>query len=117
MPTYQYECAACEHAFETMQSMMDKKLKKCPKCGKLKLHRLIGAGSGIIFKGTGFYETDYKRKDAPSSQREPTGPKELTGKPKANSAKSTSASSPKEPAGKASGSGSSSCCGGGACGR
>ena len=111
MPTYQYECAACEHAFETMQSMVDKKLKKCPKCGKLKLHRLIGAGSGIIFKGTGFYETDYKRKDAPPS-------KELAGKPEAHSAKSAATSS-KEPAGKpaASAKGNSTCCGGGACGR
>ena len=45
--------------------MLDKRLKKCPKCGKNQLHRLIGAGSGIIFKGSGFYETDYKRKDAP----------------------------------------------------
>ena len=68
MPTYQYECDACGHGFEVLQSMADKKFKKCPKCGKLKLHRLIGAGSGIIFKGTGFYETDYKRKDVPKSE-------------------------------------------------
>jgi len=63
LPTYQYECDACEHAFETLQSMLDKRLKKCPKCGQNKLYRLIGAGSGIIFKGSGFYETDYKRKE------------------------------------------------------
>jgi len=61
MPTYQYECDACEHAFEHMQSMLDKKLRKCPECGKFKLSRLIGTGGGIIFKGSGFYETDYKR--------------------------------------------------------
>ena len=67
MPTYEYECAACGHGFEMLQSMKDAKLKKCPKCGKSKLHRLIGSGSGLIFKGTGFYETDYKKKDAPSS--------------------------------------------------
>lgn len=65
MPTYQYECEACEHSFEHYQSMLDKKLKKCPECGKLKLVRLIGSGTGIIFKGTGFYETDYKEKKAP----------------------------------------------------
>ena len=65
MPTYQYECDACGHAFEILQSMLDKKLKKCPQCSKFKLHRLIGAGSGIIFKGSGFYETDYKKKDSP----------------------------------------------------
>jgi len=63
MPTYQYECDACHHAFEILQSMTEKKLQKCPKCGKRKLQRLIGTGSGIIFKGSGFYETDYKRKD------------------------------------------------------
>jgi putative regulatory protein, FmdB family len=62
MPTYEYECSNCEHTFEEFQSMTDKALRKCPKCGKLKLQRLIGAGAGIIFKGSGFYETDYKRK-------------------------------------------------------
>ena len=63
MPTYEYECDACGHAFETLQSMTEPKLKKCPQCGKQKLHRLIGTGSGVIFKGTGFYQTDYKKKD------------------------------------------------------
>ena len=62
MPTYEYECEACGHAFSIMQSITDKKLSQCPKCRKLKLARLIGIGSGIVFKGTGFYETDYKRK-------------------------------------------------------
>lgn len=62
MPTYQYECGSCGHAFEAFQSMADKKLKKCPVCARPQLKRLIGSGSGIIFKGTGFYETDYKRK-------------------------------------------------------
>lgn len=69
MPTYQYECAACSHSFDILQSMLDKKLRKCPECGKNTLHRLIGAGSGIIFKGSGFYETDYKKK----TSKEPTG--------------------------------------------
>ena len=67
MPTYQYECDACDHSFEILQSMLDKKLKKCPQCGQDELHRLIGAGSGIIFKGSGFYETDYKKKEIPKS--------------------------------------------------
>ena len=71
MPTYEYECAACGRGFEILQSMKDARLKKCPKCGKLKLHRLIGTGSGMIFKGTGFYETDYKKKDAPSTSSTP----------------------------------------------
>jgi len=67
MPTYQYQCEACHHTFEVFQSFMDKKLRKCPQCGKFKLHRLIGTGGGIIFKGSGFYETDYKRK-SPSTK-------------------------------------------------
>ena len=67
MPTYEYECQACGHAFEELQAMTDAKLKKCPKCHKNKLSRLIGGGSGMIFKGSGFYETDYKKKTAPAS--------------------------------------------------
>lgn len=63
MPTYQYECDECEYTFDILQSMLEKKLRKCPECGKNRLHRLIGAGSGIIFKGSGFYETDYKKKE------------------------------------------------------
>ena len=63
MPTYQYECEACGHLFEQLQSMIDKKLKKCPQCAKMMLVRHIGGGSGIIFKGSGFYATDYKKKD------------------------------------------------------
>ncbi|MCA9394025.1 MAG: zinc ribbon domain-containing protein [Candidatus Omnitrophica bacterium] len=70
MPTYQYECENCGHAMEQWQSMTDKKLRKCPSCGKLKLQRLIGTGGGIIFKGTGFYETDFKTKSAPSQSAE-----------------------------------------------
>ena len=70
MPTYQYECSACGHEFEELQSMSDAKLTKCPKCGKKKLDRLIGSGSGMIFKGSGFYETDYKKK-TPSKDSKP----------------------------------------------
>ena len=60
MPTYDYLCQACEHAFEEFQSMTAKALRKCPKCGKLKLKRLIGTGAGVIFKGAGFWQTDYR---------------------------------------------------------
>jgi putative FmdB family regulatory protein len=60
MPTYEYVCDSCGHQFEQFQSIKDKPLRKCPKCGKLKLNRLIGAGAGVIFKGTGFYATDYR---------------------------------------------------------
>ena len=62
MPTYDYECRGCKHKFEIMQKMTAGKKRKCPKCKKLKLRRIIGNGCGVIFKGSGFYETDYKRK-------------------------------------------------------
>ena len=61
MPTYDYECRSCGHSFEAFQKMSDKPLENCPKCGS-KVKRLIGAGAGIIFKGSGFYATDYKHK-------------------------------------------------------
>jgi putative FmdB family regulatory protein len=64
MPTYDYECQKCKHIFEVFQSMSDKHREKCPKC-KGKVKRLIGGGAGIIFKGSGFYETDYKKKSQP----------------------------------------------------
>lgn len=60
MPTYEYVCDGCGHAFEEFHSITAKPIKKCPKCGKQKLRRLIGTGAGVIFKGSGFYETDYR---------------------------------------------------------
>ena len=60
MPTYEYKCANCDHLMEAFQSITAKPLKKCPECGKLKLQRLLGTGAGLIFKGSGFYETDYR---------------------------------------------------------
>ncbi len=60
MPTYDYRCNACGHEFEQFQSMKDATLKKCPKCAKNALERLIGLGGAVIFKGSGFYETDYR---------------------------------------------------------
>lgn len=72
MPTYEYECADCGHILEQWQSMLDKKLRKCPSCGKLKLQRLIGTGGGIIFKGSGFYETDFKTKKEPAKTEKST---------------------------------------------
>jgi len=60
MPTYDYVCDACNHQFEQFQSMKDDALTKCPKCKKKKLRRLIGAGAAIVFKGSGFYQTDYR---------------------------------------------------------
>lgn len=60
MPTYDYQCQACGHEFEEFQMMSAKSLRKCPECKKLKLKRLIGMGAGVIFKGSGFYQTDYR---------------------------------------------------------
>lgn len=64
MPFYQYECDSCEHSFEELQKMKDPFLKQCPKCGDKKLRKLFGVPA-LIFKGTGFYATDYKNKDGP----------------------------------------------------
>ena len=61
MPTYEYICQSCNEEFEIFQSMKADRLKECPKCSEPSLRRLIGIGAGIIFKGSGFYETDYKR--------------------------------------------------------
>jgi len=60
MPTYEYICENCGYEFEEFQSITAKPLRTCPECGKKKLKRLIGTGAGIIFKGSGFYQTDYR---------------------------------------------------------
>ena len=60
MPTYDYQCDACDHEFELFQSINEAKKRKCPECGKLKLRRLFGTGGAIVFKGSGFYQTDYR---------------------------------------------------------
>ena len=93
MPTYEYECEGCGHSFEEFQYMSDKPLKKCPKCAKMKLQRLIGAGAGIIFKGSGFYETDYKRKEQPKPASEGKSEKKSESSPaKTDSPAKTSSS-------------------------
>ena len=75
MPTYDYECDACGHEFELFQGINDPVQRKCPDCGKLKLRRLFGTGAAVVFKGSGFYQTDYRsesykkaaEKDKPAS--------------------------------------------------
>lgn len=69
MPTYEYECANCKKTFEIFQKITDKALEKCPKCHK-KISRLIGGGSGIIFKGSGFYATDYRKSATKNSSKQ-----------------------------------------------
>jgi len=63
MPTYDYECSACGHNFELFQSITANPVKKCPACHKPRAKRLIGTGAGIIFKGSGFYQTDYRSEE------------------------------------------------------
>lgn len=76
MPTYEYVCAKCDHALEAFQSMNDPVLKKCPACGRQSLRRQIGGGAGLIFKGSGFYITDYKNKSGGKSAAESTSAKD-----------------------------------------
>lgn len=109
MPTYEYICDACGHELEEFQSMSAKPLRKCPDCGKLKLKRLIGTGAGIIFKGSGFYETDYRSdgyKEAAKAETDAAKPKKKEDKSEKKSggeSKSTpSDASAKKPAKKAS---------------
>ncbi|MBN1793523.1 MAG: zinc ribbon domain-containing protein [Candidatus Omnitrophica bacterium] len=93
MPTYEYECRQCGQKFEVFQKMTDKPLVTCQKCQGGPVMRLIGTGSGIIFKGTGFYETDYRRssyKEAEKKEKETandTSSKETS--PKKTSAESS----------------------------
>ena len=95
MPTYDYECTVCAHKFEKFQSIKARPLRKCPECGG-KVQRLIGMGAAILFKGSGFYETDYRsaeykkqaKADTPAASKPaetkaegPTPAKPSTGKP------------------------------------
>jgi len=91
MPTYDYECNTCDHRFEVFQQITAKPIKKCPVCGKNTAKRLIGTGGGIIFKGSGFYQTDYrsesykKAAQAESSSVSNNGAKDKSGDKKKSS--------------------------------
>jgi len=78
MPTYDYRCEACEHALELFQKITEAPKKKCPACGKARLKRLIGGGAGFLFKGSGFYLTDYRsdsyKKSAESDSKGASAP-------------------------------------------
>lgn len=78
MPTYEYKCGACGHKYEMFQSMTEPPKKRCPKCGKNTAERLIGTGAGVLFRGSGFYETDYRSegyKKAAEAEKAPAGGK------------------------------------------
>jgi putative FmdB family regulatory protein len=100
MPTYDYVCDACDHKFEIFHSIKDEALKKCPECKKMKLRRLIGPGAAIVFKGTGFYQTDYRSdsyKKAASADKPSDKPAEKSSdKPTEN--KNSSSKSESKPA-------------------
>ena len=83
MPTYEYECRKCGHQFEKYQSILAEPLKTCPKC-KGKVARVVSGGAGIIFKGSGFYQTDYKKTSHASHATEKVADKK-TESPKADS--------------------------------
>jgi putative FmdB family regulatory protein len=103
MPTYDYECDACGHLFELFQGINDPIKRKCPKCKKLKLRRLFGTGAAILFKGSGFYETDYRSESYKSDAK-----KESSAEKKSKSDASTSKKDSKKSDGKSSSSDSSS---------
>jgi len=88
MPTYEYQCDACGTKFEKFQSITSGAIKKCPKCGKKKVRRLISTGAGLIFKGSGFYITDYRSESYKEKAKSESG--EKTDTAKTDSAKSDS---------------------------
>ncbi|HTV47351.1 MAG TPA: zinc ribbon domain-containing protein [Phycisphaerae bacterium] len=107
MPTYEYRCSKCGHEFEEFQSITAKPIRKCPKCGRMAVDRLISAGAGVIFRGSGFYQTDYRsekykeaaKKETPAApatsaagETAKTDAKPGTESPKAAVAKETSTS-------------------------
>jgi putative FmdB family regulatory protein len=73
MPTYEYKCFACGHVFEQFQSITAQPIKRCPQCGKSKVKRLLGTGAGLIFKGSGFYITDYRSESYKNSAKAESG--------------------------------------------
>jgi putative FmdB family regulatory protein len=102
MPTYEYQCDACGLKFEKFQSITSSAVKKCPKCGKNKVRRLISSGAGVIFKGGGFYQTDYRsesykageKSDTPSTPTD-SKPAETKGKDKGAASTETKAAESK----------------------
>ena len=96
MPTYEYECKKCGYQFERFQSITAEPLKTCPKC-RGRVHRMLTTGSGIIFKGSGFYETDYKHQHA---SVEPSSPESKPAESSESASKPASDAAPKPAKGK-----------------
>jgi putative FmdB family regulatory protein len=100
MPTYDYLCDACHHQFELFQSIKEEAKRKCPECGRRKLRRLIGPGAAIMFKGSGFYKTDYRseayKKAAAADKSNGSPAASTSGKASSDSGKASSDSGKKE---------------------
>ena len=96
MPTYDYECNACGHEFELFQSISAPVKRKCPECGKLKLRRLFGTGAAVVFKGSGFYETDYRSESyKKGAEKEKKASEKSSDKKKSDDTSSTKKTEPK----------------------
>lgn len=119
MPTYDYECDACGHTMELFQGINDPVKKKCPECKKNKLRRLLGGGAAVVFKGSGFYQTDYRsdgyKKAAKADKSDASGKSsgEKSSGDKSSGGSKTAAPSGEKSAGKSGGAGSSSGASGG----
>jgi|SRR5947208_391649 len=95
MPTYEYQCTACGQAFEKFQSIKAEPIKKCPNCGKAKVKRLIGMGAGLLFKGSGFYITDYRGDSYNKAAKADVAPTATTGDAKPSTDAPASPAAPK----------------------
>jgi putative FmdB family regulatory protein len=103
MPTYDYQCDACDHRFEEFQAILEAPLKKCPQCGKRKLRRLLGTGAAVLFRGSGFYQTDYRSeayKSAAKKEQEAVKPANTNGTADKNGSAAKAASDKGAAAGK-----------------
>jgi len=100
MPTYDYECDACGHEFELFQSISEPVKRKCPECGKLKLRRLFGTGAAVVFKGSGFYETDYRSESYKKGAEKEKKSREKATEKSSEKSKSEKKPSPKKSADK-----------------
>ena len=98
MPTYDYKCDACEHAFELFQSMSEPVKRKCPQCGRPKLRRLFGTGAAVVFKGSGFYQTDYRSESYKKAAEKESKPAGDGGSDKKSQSKGKSPDAPKKKA-------------------
>lgn len=96
MPTYEYVCASCGHHMEQFQTFSEKPLTTCPKCKKKKLERQFGTGAAILFKGSGFYETDYRSDNYKSGAKADSTPPPAESKPEAPKASETKPAGPKK---------------------